>query len=158
VVTSVPLPNHGWRGALLDPLVQTDEQTYVEFVIDEVPAGEAHVCLGVASLERPPSPEALPVDWSSRTSMHCSTECAFYACRFANRWPGGRDFGAAGEMRRGDRAGLLLRGGCLWVYVNGILQGNGPMEEGLPPAVRFAVELSEAGYGVRVVPGAAAPA
>jgi hypothetical protein len=157
-VTSMPLPNHGWRGALLDPLVQTDQQTYVEFLVDEVPGSEAHICVGVSTLENPPPPEAMPVDWNSRTSMHCNPQCVLYSCRFANRWPGGEDFGATGEMRKGDRAGLLLRGGCLWVYVNGVLQGTGPMKEGLPPAVRFAVELSEPGYGVRLVPGATPPA
>ena len=157
IVTSVSLPDHGWRGAILDPLVRTEEQSYVEFVVEEVPAGEAHVCLGVTTLEHPPAPERLPVDWSRRTSMHCSAACVFYSCRFANCWPGGRDFGAAGEMRRGDRAGLLLRGGSLWVFVNGARQGGGAMAEGLPPAVRFAVELSEAGYAVRVVPGAPPP-
>jgi hypothetical protein len=157
VVTSVPLPDHGWRGAILDPMVRTEEQSYVEFVVEEVPAGEAHVCLGVTTLEQPPGPERIPVDWSRRTSMHCSAACVFYSCRFANCWPGGRDFGAAGEMRKGDRAGLLLRGGSLWVFVNGARQGGGAMAEDLPPAVRFAVELSEAGYAVRVVPGAAPP-
>ena len=147
------LPDYGWRGALLDPKVDTDRQTYVEFVVEEVPAAAdgAHICLGVAALERPPPPERLPADWSCRTSMHCSAECEMYSCQFANRWPGGRDFGATGRMQKGDRAGLLLRAGSLWVYVNGARQGTGPMAEGLPPAVRFAVELSEAGYAVRVV-------
>ncbi len=59
-----------------------------------------------------------------------------YYCHDSRAYPGNRDWGAAGRRARGDRVGLLVERGSVWVYVNGARLGPGPMATDLPPRVR----------------------
>ena len=93
------------------------------------------------------------------TSIHSHPGSRMFYCFNSTACPGERDWGAGGrQLKKGDRVGLLVEAGRLWVHVNGARLGPGPMAEDLPPRVRFAAELCFQGARVRVVEGAAAPA
>ena len=108
-----------------------------------------HIMLGVTALEAAPP---------AGTRIYNSPESRMYHCYTSRAHPGRRDWGASGQRQKGDRVGLLVDGGRLWVYVNGARLGPGPMASDLPARVRFAVEMLRVGYRVRLVVGAAAPA
>jgi hypothetical protein len=57
------------------------------------------------------------------------------------------------RRRVGDRVGLLVEGGRLWAFVDGVQLGPDPITSGLPARVRFFAELVEAGQRVRLVRG-----
>jgi hypothetical protein len=102
--------------------------------------------LGVTSAEQPPpAGEAL---WRGPSSSmyYCLDSRAFRGGEQA--W--GRTAGGP-RCRGGDRVGLLVGWGRVWVFVNGTLVGPGPMAAGLPSRVRFAVETITAGAWVRAV-------
>ena len=65
-----------------------------------------------------------------------------YYCASSKAFPDNRDWGAGAGPKQGDRVGLLVKQGSLYVYVNGRQLGPGPMVSGgLPPRVRFAADI-----------------
>ena len=137
-----------WRGALAEGAVDTGGRAYAEWVIEEADL-LFHIMLGVTALEAAPP---------AGTRIYNSPESRMYCCANSRAYPGGRDWGPSGRRRKGDRVGLLVDGGRLWVYVNGARLGPGPMASDLPARVRLAVEMWSAGSRVQLVAGAAMPA
>ena len=68
--------------------------------------------------------------------MHDKPGSRMYDCCDSRAWPRYRDWGAAGRRARGERVGLLVERGSVWVYVNGARLGPGPMATDLPQRVR----------------------
>jgi hypothetical protein len=137
-----------YRGALVEGVVDTGGRAYAEWAIEEADAC-CFIMLGVTALEVAPQ---------DGTDMLNSPESRMYFCYDSTAWPGNRDWGASGRRRKGDRVGLLVDGGRLWVCVNGARLGPGPMASDLPARVRFAALMFNPGACVRLVAGAAAPA
>jgi hypothetical protein len=141
-----------WRGALAEEVVDTSGRAYAEWVIEEADAG-CNIVLGVTAARMEAAPSSLSGD-----PLHTNPESRMCYCHDSRAWPGNRDWGASGQRRRWDRVGLLVDGGQLWVYVNGVRLGPGPMASDLPAKVHFAIEMYYAGTSVRLVTGAAPPA
>ena len=121
----------GWRGALAEEAEDTGGRAYAEWVIEEADAN-CNIMLGVTALEAAPP---------AGTCIHGSPESRMYHCSNSRAYPDGRGWGTSGRRQKGDRVGLLVDGGRLWVYVNGALLEPRPMASDLPARVRFAVEL-----------------
>ena len=142
----------GWRAGLLEGEVDTTGRACVEWAIEETGHDTyTFIMLGVTDLAAPPAP--------GTSFIRAHPGSRMLHCRDSHSYPGNRDWGAGGrQLKKGDRVGLLVEAGRLWVHVNGARLGPGPMAEDLPPRVRFAAELGFQGARVRVVEGAAAPA
>jgi hypothetical protein len=141
-----------YQGALVEEAVDTGGRAYAEWVIEEA-VGDCYIMLGVTALEAAPQ-----AGTCMHNSIADSPESRMYGCRNSRAYPGYRDWGGSGLRRKGDRVGLLVDKGRLWVVVNGARLGPGPMASDLPARVRFAVEMCNAGSSVRLVAGAAPPA
>jgi hypothetical protein len=132
-----------WRAGLMEPPVATAGRGFVEFLIEE--AGESGCCvvLGVTARRgAPPHGQSLFRDSDSHV----------YYCRDSSAWPGNRALAPSRlPCRPGDKVGLLVHRGALWVFVNGRQVGQGPMAAPLPREVRFVVGLYQRGQRVRVV-------
>ncbi len=111
-------------GAVLEPAVSSAERCYAEWVIEEANA-KCCINIGVTDLDAAPPPGRLIHSSGSR----------LYFCTNSQMHPGNRDWGAAGRRARGDRVGLLVERGGVWVYVNGARLGPGPMATDLPGRV-----------------------
>ena len=144
-----------WQCALAEEAVDTGGRAYAEWVIEEADA-DCQILLGVTALEAVP-PAGTNLFDSHESSMFCCNAWAWPGCSVTKSvWSGCTDRG--GRRRKGDRVGLLVDGGQVWVFVNGARLGSGPMASYYRPArVRFAVEMRCAGSRVRVVAGAAPP-
>ena len=114
---------------LTEDRIDTTGIAYAEFVLD------SELCdflLGVTSLESVPSD----------CRIHNKADTSMYFCADSKAWPGNREWGAGAGRKQGDRVGLLVKQGSLYVYVNGLQLGLGPMVSGgLPPRVRFAAYI-----------------
>ena len=138
-----------YRGALAEEAVDTGGRAYAEWAIEEAD-DYCHIMLGVTALEATPA--------AGTMYIYGSPESRMYFCYDSRAYPGNRDWGTSERRRKGERVGLLVDGGRLWVYVNGARLGPGPMASDLPARVRFAVEMHDPGTRVRLVAGAGAPA
>ena len=118
----------GWRGAVVEPAVSSAERCYAEWVIEEADAC-CDILIGVTDLDAvPPAGQC----------MHDMPGSRMYHCYDSTAYPGGRDWGAAGQRKRGERVGVLVERGSVWVYVDGARLGPGPMATDLPQRVRAA--------------------
>ena len=126
-----------WRGVLTEDWIDTAGMAYAEFVLEVVP-DSCYCMFGVTSLE------AVPSD-----GVCCGKAgSSMYYCHNSKAFPGERDWGAGAGRKQGDRVGLLVKQGSLYVYVNGRQLGLGPMVSGgLPTRVRFAADMA---YSVKV--------
>jgi hypothetical protein len=113
-----------YQGALLEPAVGSAERSYVEWVIEEADS-KCQVMVGVTDLDTAPAGQEMRGMPGSR----------MYRCRDSKAFPGERDWGAAGARARGDRVGLLVERGSVFVYVNGAQLGPGAMATDLPRRV-----------------------
>ena len=118
----------GYQGAVVEPAVSSAERCYAEWVIEEADA-DCFILIGVTDLDAAPP---------AGQGMHDKPGSRMYSCFRSKAYPGGRDFGAVGRRAPGDRVGLLVDRGSVWVYVNGARLGPGPMATDLPQRVREA--------------------
>ena len=119
----------GSSGVMTEDWIDTAGIAYAEFVLEVY----GLINLGVTSLK------AVPSDGC----FHNKAVGSFMYCCFNSKaLPGNRGWGAGVGRKQGDRVGLLVKQGSLYVYVNGRQLGPGPMVSGgLPPRVRFAAEM-----------------
>ena len=130
----VTTSSNDWKGVLTEDWIDTAGIAYAEFVLEVA----CDCMLGVTSLEAVPS--------SGR--FYDKDSSSMYYCHDSKAWPGSRGWGAGAGRKQGDRVGLLVKQGSLYVYVNGRQLGPGPMVSGgLPPRVRIAADLC---YNVKV--------
>jgi hypothetical protein len=118
----------GYLGALVEPAVSSAGRWYAEWVIEEADA-RCLVMLGVTDLTAAPPAGRYMYDRPGSRMYNCYSSMAF---------PGSRAWGATGRRARGDRVGLLVARGSMWVFVNGAQLGPGPMATDLPHMVRTA--------------------
>ena len=115
----------GFRGVLVEPAFCSAERCYAEWIIEEA---DRYCCIMVGVTDM----DSVPADGQSLyrlpgSRMHC--------CCTSLAYPGGRDWGAKGQVEQGDRVGVLVERGSVWVYVNGARLGPGPMATDLPQRV-----------------------
>ena len=121
----------------MEDWIDTAGIAYAEFFLEV----SCNCMLGVTSLEGVLSNGTF-YDKASSSMYHCSNSIAY---------PGARDWDAGAGQKQGERVGLLVKQGSLYVYVNGRQQGPGPMvSRGLPPRVHFAADIYS-GAKVRVM-------
>ncbi len=119
----------GFLGALVEPAVSSAERCCAEWVIEEADA-ECDIMIGVTDLDAaPPAGQAMFSQPGSRMYY-----CHNY-CNNSFAYPSGRNWGATGRRARGERLGLVVERGSVWVYVNGARLGPGPMATDLPGRV-----------------------
>ncbi len=132
-----------WRAGLVEPPVATARGGFVEFCIEEAGEGGCCILLGVTG-RRGALPQGL--------SLFRDSDSHVYFCRDSTAWPGNKALAPSGlPCRSGDRVGLLVRSGAVWVSVNGQQLGQGPMAVHLPREIRFVVGLYHRGQRVRMV-------
>ena len=117
-----------WRGAVVEPAVSSAERCYAEWVIEEADA-DCYIMIGVTDLDAAPPAGQLMFDKPGSRRYHCHDSRAY---------PGKRNWGAAGQRKRGERVGVLVERGSVWVYVDGARLGPGAMATDLPQRVRAA--------------------
>mmetsp|Transcript_1527 Transcript_1527/g.4141 ORF Transcript_1527/g.4141 Transcript_1527/m.4141 type:complete len:203 (-) Transcript_1527:504-1112(-) len=137
-----------WRGAFLSPAVRSADRSYVEFVI-EVSDDNCAFNIGVTTAH------AFPADFTTAREQAGSR---MYRSHNSWAYPGGRDWCGTQRRRAGERVGLLLEAGRLWVYVNGERLGAGPMASDVPEQVRFVVEIGAKDSRLRLIHDAQLPA
>ena len=120
----------GWANgaSLVEPAFSSAERHYAEWVIEEADF-HCSILIGVTDLDAAPP---------AGQRMHDMPGSRMYSCYDSKAFPGHRNWGAAGRRARGDRVGLLVERGGVWVYVNGARLGPGPMATDLPKRVRTA--------------------
>ena len=115
----------GYLGALVEPAFCSAERCYAEWIIEEA-GRDCWIMVGVTDMDSVP-PDGL--------TMYLMPGSSMYSCCTSGAHPGCRDWGAKGRRKRGDRVGLLVERGSVWVYVNGTRLGPGPMATDLPQRV-----------------------
>ena len=115
--------------------VSSAERCYAEWVIEETDAN-CYIVIGVTDLDAAPPAGQI---------MHTMPGSCMYRCHNSRAYPGNRDWGAAGRRARGERVGLLVERGSVWVYVDGARLGPGPMATDLPQRVGTADAKGERG-------------
>ena len=116
----------GFRGALVEPAFCSAERCYAEWIIEEA-GRDCWIMVGVTDMD------SVPADGQAMFSMPGTR---MYSCCTSVAHPGCRDWGAKGQRVQGDRVGVLVERGSVWVYVNGAQLGPGPMATDLPQRVR----------------------
>jgi hypothetical protein len=119
-------PDGKWRGAVVEPAFGSDARRYAEWAIEAADA-HCHLLIGVTDLDAAP-PAGV------KGMCHLPGSRMYYCCD-SRAYPGARSWGAAGRRAAGDRVGVLVERGCVWVYVNGARLGPGPMATDLPRRV-----------------------
>ncbi len=104
---------------------------YAEWAV-EAAAPHCGVMVGVTALDAVPPPG---------DNVFASPHSRMFYCHDGRAFPGGgggdgRAWGAAGGCAAGDRVGVLVERGAVWVAVNGRPVGPGPLATDLPPQVR----------------------
>jgi hypothetical protein len=177
-VLSNTAPRVSCVSALLEPAVQTAGRAYVEFAVAAVD-GDSHlngILFGVTPLDTPPDSDV----WQSQGAhMFHAGSCQYtsmagmsYSLIVAG-FGGADGEGGWGWTPRGDavgdRIGLLVEAGKLYVYINGrqaaqprwyaARAGGGNSIALLPPVVRFAADIPghRGGNSVRIVKDAPIP-
>ncbi len=146
----------GWGCAALEPLVRTAGRAYVEWVVEE-DAGDCLVRLGVSSPplagEPPPPRGGTPCGGGGGCSGGDfggggDGVSYMYDLRGSRLLPGHVEWAAGARRCKRGRVGLLVHQGRVSVYGDG--RRLGLLAEGLPPLVRFCVEMRDEGTRVRV--------
>ena len=110
----------------MEPVFSSAELCYAEWVLEST---YCPIMFGVTDLDGAPP---------AGRRLHNMPGSRMYDCRNSAAHPGDRDWGATGQCGQGDRVGLLVERGMLWVCVNGARLGIGPMATDLPQRVRTA--------------------
>ena len=114
----------------MEPAVDSAERSYAEWVIEECDTS-CNIMIGVTDLHDVPP---------YRREMHSMPGSRMLCCHNAMAVLGSTtsiDWGAKiTTCARGERVGLLVERGCVWVYVDGVRLGPGPMATDLPTRVR----------------------
>jgi len=138
-----------WVSALAEPAFDSSGRAYAEWVLEQTDAN-CYIMLGVTALTAAPVGNDVYQSPLSRMN-YCHNSVVYPSGSASPSWAG------SGRRSQGDRVGLLVEGGRVWVYVNGERFGGGAMAEGLPgPRLRF-LAACYSGTRVRLVAGARPP-
>ena len=145
------MPGYHYESVLVEPAFDsTFGRTYAEWSLQRIDVNR-EVLLGVTALTTAPRGRDTYENPQSR----------MFNCFNSNIHPSGSASaswnGRGRQMRQGDRVGLLVEGGRVWVFVNGERIGGGAMAEDLPRRLCFLAVLGCFQNCLQLVVGATPP-
>ncbi len=119
----------------MEPAVDSAERSYAEWVIEECD-GICNILIGVTDLDAAVPPAGQDMHAMPGSCMFCCNDSTAVVGSTIKRNWSAELMTKIMTRARGERVGLLVERGCVWVYVDGVRLGPGPMATDLPTRVR----------------------